>query len=256
MIKSQLVIIDSKDRVNPTSSTSSSFQYNLMYYGPTNIDSIRINKITIPFSWNPILAQTFVITIGGTPATITVPAGQWTEQQLASLIQAQITADFPSSGATLIFTPGQNVFTFTSPSAAYELNFTNTQNLYQNIGYMMGFFGLQSSPIIISGTAGATSSVIYPNLSGGPNIYVKSQKLQLYNTSFFNLIPDNVIQSIPVNAPVGNYIIWQNSVETRFEMNNSQFQANYDFMLVDEYDNYVNLQGLDWTIEIQFFYKF
>jgi hypothetical protein len=252
-----LIIVDSKDRANPAGTTTSNFTYNMEYYGPNSVKGMRVNKITIPFSWNPVLAQTFVLTIGGTPANIVIPAGQWTNQQMASLIQAQITADFPSSLATFTWSPGSNLFTFTSPSNPYELNFTGaTLHLYQNIGYMMGFFGLQSSPIIISASPGSSSSVIYPNLSGGPNVYVQSQKLQLYDSCFFQTVRGSVIQSVPVNVNVGNYIVWQNSIETVFPLVNSQPYSNFDFKLIDDYGNEVLLNGLDWVIELQFFYDF
>jgi hypothetical protein len=67
---------------------------------------------------------------------------------------------------------------------------------------------------------------------------------------------DNVIQSIPVNVQAGNYIIWQNSVQTDFAQAPSKSASSWDMKIVDEYNNLVDLQGLDWTIEIQIYYKY
>lgn len=264
-MQQQLIIINSKDRA---SGNSGNFTYNMGYYGPSSAVFYRINKITIPFSWNTTIAQTFGITYNlaiHSPSyyNISVPAGQYTPQTLVAALNTATAAAI--GGGLALWSYTNNVFNVSVTNVGNVMSLQwATNNLppgqsYQSVGVQMGFVqeNLNNfvNPIPETHSGTSFSSTFYPDLSGGGNIYVKSQSLQIYISSFFNQNVDDVIQSVPVQVNPSNWIIWQNAVPTDFSLNPIRSLANFDFCLVDEWNNFLNLNGLDWTIELQIFYK-
>ena len=67
-----LLVINSKDRA---SGVAENFTYNFQFAGLSKVRNFRINKISIPFSWFPVVAQTFRVSWNGTAFTIPVTAG-------------------------------------------------------------------------------------------------------------------------------------------------------------------------------------
>lgn len=256
----QLIVINSKDRA---SGTATNFGYVMKYYGTNSVDGFRINKISVPFSWYTIQSQSFEFIYDNISYTINVLPGQWTAVQLAAQLKSETDALIGINSVNWIWNQGANTFTVSSlnPAKLFSFNFfagTYPTNYYYNIGVQMGF----ATPATLSGykpnLTGTNSftSLYAVNLTGGANIYIKSQSLQLYITSFFNKIPDNVIQSVPVSVAPSDFIVWQNTIETIFATNSSRPMSTFDFQLVDEYNTPLDLRGLDWTLELQIFYKF
>lgn len=254
----QLVIIDSKDR---STGFASNFTYYLTGYSPTTVFKYRVNKVTIPFSWYTIIPQTFQVQYNGTYYTITIPGGQYNAQQLAT----QITNSFSAviGGGTLVCTftnDGTNNFVITSETSLtfvlhFELNNLPSGQNYKSVGVAMGY--VLPTNLMSSATPVTVATSIYAiNLSGPPNIYVKSSSLQIQYSSFFNLNASTVIQTVPVGTDTGNYIVWANTYPVGdFEQDPVKTVTNWDFQLVDEYNNLIDLRGLDWTIEIELWYR-
>lgn len=256
---SQLIIIDSKDRA---AGTSSNFTYNMGSYGPTQVYGYRVNKITIPFSWSTIPAQTFDILYNSVQYVVSIGGGQYNVFQLQAAVQLALNAAVGAGALLIAFNnDGTNSFTISTvnPLNTLVLQF-NINNLaaqsYKSVGVAMGFATAENVNTATPTVANSFTSFYAINLTGPPNIYVKSSSLQVYTSSFFNKNPDCVVQSVPVNSPAASYIIWQNSVETNFYQDPISSKTSWDMRLCDEYNNDVLLNGLDWTIEIQVYYKF
>jgi len=255
-LKSQLLIINSKDR---TSGTVSNFNYSMKYYGTELVQGYRVNKITIPFSWYTVVNQSFTLTRNAVDHIIYVDPGQWSAIQLAANIQARLETDVGVGLVKFSWASGSNTFTFESLDVnVLTLKFDEAHisaptpsNNYLNFGVLTGF--VLPSDISVHPTGLDITGQYAVNLAGTPNVYVKSQSLQLYGTSYFQRVSDNVIQSVPVDVNVGNYIVWQNSVATIFKNDDTRMLGNYDLQLVDEWNNLVDLRGLDWVIEIQIY---
>jgi hypothetical protein len=94
------------------------------------------------------------------------------------------------------------------------------------------------------------------NLTSGPNIYIESQALQLYISSFMNQTYSSVVQAIPVNVNPGEFISWQNTYPVNFTQDGKKSYNNFDFKLIDEYGTVIDLRGLDWSLVIEMFYNF
>lgn len=237
-----LVIINSKDKA---SGTSSNFTYNLQYTGMTRIRQYRLNKIVIPYSWYNIQDQVILMTVnGGGPITVDIDAGSYTAQTLATYMQNKLTS---AGGITFTVTYNQNQNTYTisvtNPNI-FTLLFTYPYN-YKNLGVQMGFG--TDTPNQESVTS---SSAV--NLSITNSVYLGSSSLRLYAQSYFQKVQYNIVQHVPVNVNSFNYITWQNSFATFFDCNENTSITNFDFQILDDYGNTLDLRGLDVIIELEF----
>lgn len=257
----QLIIVNSKDR---SLGVAENFVYNLSQYNPVKVRGYRINKVTIPMSFYTTPAQTFQLiyaylgTVSPVTYTLSIPGGTYTPAAIVLLLQAA--SDSTVGSGELVWSYTNGVFNVITSNSLYKIQLLwNINNLtatkqYESMGVQLGFVqeGSTYVPLPFNDTF---SSLYYPNLSGGANFYITSSYLQLYQSSYFNLLPANVIQTIPLTSPVGNWSIWQNSIETYFKTNSSVSFGNIDFQLVDYYGNVVNLNGLNWEFEIQIFHE-
>lgn len=262
-MQQQLIIIDSKDR-SSQSISSSNFQYVMQSYGPYGVFGYRVNKVTIPFSWYTIVDQTFVITFDSVDYTIPVFEGQYNASQLANAIQSALDAVVGSGKLTFIFqTNGTNKYLIQSVNSGdtfilrFDENNLPANMQYKSVGIATGYATPKTLASPSLTPVNVLASPFAVNLSGPPNIYVKSPSLQIYTSSFFNQNADVVIQTIPVNVNPGEVIVWENTYPVgNFQQDPYRSNTIWQFSIVDEYNNVVNLNGLDWSIEIEVFYKF
>lgn len=261
---SQLLIINSKDRV---SGPAENFIYNMEYYSPVEVQEMRINKISIPYSIYTTPAQTLTIAwavgiVSPTTYTLNVPAGIYTPATL--VIELQALSDAAIGVGKIIWSYTNNLFTvqtadvFHNILVSWNINGLGPSYQYLSLGVQMGFV-LEGTtyvpPPFSTGANDIFTASYFANLAGTPNFYVTSTYLQLFQSSYFNRVPGNVVQSVPIQVNPFNMIVWQNSVPTNFKTNSTVNFNNIDFQLIDEYGNIINLNGLNWSIEIQIFYN-
>jgi hypothetical protein len=229
-------------------------------FGPSTVHHYRVNKITIPFSWYTIIPQSFEISYNGTPYIIPIFGGQYTAPQLATQITSSFNSVIGGGLVTCVFTnDGTNRFIIScNPLDSFVLHF-EVNNLpvgqnYKSVGVAIGF--VQPTNLTLSSTpVFSEQNTFAVNVTGPPNIYVKSSSLQIFYSSFFDRNPSTVIQTVPVGSNAGDYIVWQNTYPVGdFTQGPVKSVTNWDFQLVDEYNNYVDLRGIDWTIELEVYY--
>jgi hypothetical protein len=107
-----LLIVNSKDRL---SGSSTDFNYQLKYYGKEEVQSYRIGKITIPYSFYNLKQQFFRFYYNGSPTNVDLPAGNYTAQSLANYLQNEISNDIPAA-VTVTFSSITNKFTVSVPT--------------------------------------------------------------------------------------------------------------------------------------------
>lgn len=261
---SQLIIINSKDR---SSGTAENFNYNMQYYAPVEVSSMRINKISIPYSIYTTPAQTLVITysygiVSPVDYTLNVPAGIYTPATL--VVELQALTDAAIGVGKVLWSYSDNLFTVQAADVfhhiliSWNINGLGPTYQYVSLGVQMGF--VLEGTTFVPGPFSTDSAYIFTasyfaNLSGTQNFYITSTYLQLFQSSYFNNVPANVIQSVPIQVNPFNMIVWQNAVTTNFKTNSNVNFNNIDLQLVDEYNNIVDLNGLNWNMELQIFYE-
>lgn len=221
-----LVIVNSKDRI---SGTPSNFRYELTK-NKLNVKSFRINKVTVPFSWYNQPRQTFTVNT----ILFTLAEGSYSIYSLISALHSEVQGTFPN------FT-----ITYNADKNKVSINDTIALTIVFNgrLGQQLGFENSIGPSVSLT----STNTV---NLALTSNIYIYSQSLSTYMTSFFQKKQDNIIQNIPVAVNTFNYVVWQNQMETMFALD-SQNLFNFDIRLLDDYGSVIELNGQNIIIEIQ-----
>lgn len=244
-----LLIINSEQR---DTGTGSNFNYSLDYYALTNVQSFRINKIICPYSWYNIRTQEFTVSQGGPPITIIFPGGSYTANSLITTLQNLINPVLVGAILTITYSNITNKFTFDISVGSLTFNF-----LFDNIGktfnynlaYQIGFsqYSEQLNPPTFFNTYTALYSA---DLSATYNLYISCPNLNFYIASIYNRIKSNVIQSVPVIVNSYNFIVWENQLETVFELDNTTINT-LSFQLLDDFNNVIDLEGLNIILEIE-----
>lgn len=241
-MKPTLLIVNSKDRL---SGTSSDFNYQIKYYGKEEVQSYRIGKITIPYSFYNIKQQFFRFYYNGSPSNVDIPAGNYSAQSLATYLTNEISNSIPAT-VTVTYSSITNKFTVVvpTPNTFYFdfIDFTAFQySLYRALGFPK-----------ITTVASSYTSPNCANLNASDNLYIFSQALSFYTPSIFQTQRANIIQLVPILVNPFNFIFYENQQQIDFPTN-FQTISTFDVKLVDDYGQTVDLNGLDWTFEIQLF---
>ena len=247
--------LDSLDALNSAGPNSASTDWPLFYLGGKenlrDIAAIKIIEAQIPFSWYVFNSgnNTFLLTETGGSATVTLPIGNYTAAQLATLMGTALTAASPGSYTyTVVFNGPTQTFSFYN-NAVSTSPFSFTFGLPTNSGNVnprlyIGFPGgvTSSQSFVMTGTP-AGNLLVSPNASlvTGPNyVYVNSAKIgQLTNIYLpkgaFNLGGGNSgpqMAKIPVNVLPGGVTFWQDPDPQKwFDVENLQQLDQIDFFL-------------------------
>ena len=236
--------------------TSADFTYSFKDYGLTGVKQFRVNKITVPYSFYNQRQQNFIIQYNGAgPVNLLFPAGSYTATGLATKLAGIINATI-ANPITITYDSVLNKFKFTMTGAdTLILNFIPGPGgslANYNIGVQMGL--ILASSVAAVGPFNALTAPYCANLNATSNIYISSAILNMYNVSYFDRIKANIIQSVPVNVNSFNFIIWENSQQTMFDLMTDNTNISYiDIKILDDYGNVLDLNGLNVIIEIQFY---
>ena len=239
-MESRLLRISSTDR-----SSDSVSKYNITYHG-NDPDMQLIHKVVlksaiIPNSqYNINLNNNTLIfpnTLSASPYTI--PAGQYTITELITAIEGLITG-----------------LTITQDAITQKLTFAMAGGTFDIIvdGNLM-------APILGFDTL-ATSTALYtsdnlPDLSGLNNIYVASQKLSSERSM---LTVDkgkiNVFCDIAMDVPFGaTKTLAEDETSLDFtEFDRRKNISTLDIKLLDEKNNVIDLNGLEWELVFRIYY--
>jgi len=241
-MKPTILIVNSKDRI---SGTSTNFNYQIKYYGKEEIQSYRIGKVTIPYSYYNIKRQFFTFRYNNVLYDIEVPAGNYTAQSLATFLQNELSTQ-TSAAVTVTYSQLTNRFSVvvSSPNV-FSFDFEDPIEYNYSVQKALGFAN------IIPNTSTYTS-VNSANLNCSDNLYIRSRTLSYYTPSIFQTQRDQVIQLVPILVNPFNFIFYENQQEINFPSDYRSL-STFDIQLIDDYGNIIDLNGLDWTFEIQIY---
>ena len=180
---------------------------------------------------------------GGGPINVLIQGGSYTAQSLAVYLQNQLTTASPQP-FTVTYNQSQNTFTISlALPHIFTLLFTYPTRNY-NLGVQMGF-GTDTANL----NSVTSSSAV--NLTSTSSVNLASSNLRCYQNTYFLNAQNEILITVPVNVNSFNYIVWQNSFETTYPIN-SQAYVNFDFKLIDDYGNIIDLRGANIQIEFEF----
>lgn len=268
------IYINSKDRLNYSNTNANNFTVNLSPFGLVNVKSYVIKSVTIPYSFyttsyynnNNINPGTQYFTLeedafaGPYTVTVLIPFGNYSYSELSTLIQNQLNAagspltDKPYS---VTYNTANNKFTFSSSSTVvnFKLLFSGeytSQPDYKKISTIMGFTTDDYTSSSIGGANQSITSPLTSNLSGGYNVIIKSDTLTYQNTNFFNNKVNTCIIGIPLISAPNGIIFWEDQ-QLLLQRCRASLMNTLNFQLVDDYDNPIDLNGLDWAMVICFY---
>lgn len=268
MSKITTLYINSRNRLNNGSSSSTNFEINLFPLGIGETTSWCVKDITIPFSYivtvpfpdNGDSFQSFeLLEDGGSgvlSASIDIPAGNYTKQQLQTELKNKLDTLSPYSNVyTVDISEITGKTRISALGVAFVINWA-TSNVSQSlrhlrIGNILGWFNTNNynTENAISPVGTVKESPQHYNLSGPSCIYLKSTSLTIGSTNFFNNNKDHVILEIPVISNPNGIIRYQSELDIFQPFPDTNINV-LDFKLVDPFNNEIDLQGLDFCFSI------
>lgn len=264
MSKITTLYINSKDRY---SGVPENFNYYLNL-GVNNNTSFIIKDVTIPFSNyvtvpDPENGDTFqsfeLIEDNGVPSSVTgeIPIGNYTNNELQNLLKTELDSISPYNNKYTIDI-NENTYKTTitagGPSHPFVINWTNSNvssdKVYKRLGNILGWYdsdGLTVNAITPVGPVKTSPNAF--NLTGGCSYFLKSSTLNLGSISFFNTEKNNVFLEVPKNQNPGSIIRYQTdlNIQQPYVITGTSY---VDFKIVDEYDNQIDLNGLNWCLTL------
>lgn len=248
MIKSTIVVINSKDRIN---GSTHSFDYQLSNVGMNKCINWRVVSCTIPFSWYAIPVQAFSVVEGVFNTVVPFPAGSYTATEMANALQTALNASGAAGTFTVTYHRPTGKFTVSSTVAfTFDWDLGNplpANEAYKNVGVALGFIS-ETDHTIPAQNPNQTSRFV-ANLSGTTNVYIKSSRFQNSYSSYFNLLKVNVIQSTPVTGNFGDWLVWQNNTDMFYSLEGIMLET-FDIQLVDDHNMPIDLNGRDWEFTL------
>jgi hypothetical protein len=240
--------INSEERINPTSTTSSDFTVSLGSSTQlADINRIAIKSISIPNTQYNVKAtgphanNVFTFFDGATQ-NITIPAGFYDVASLSAAIMADPAA--VADGLTVTWNTVTKHFDFASVVPITYLSAANGDAMAQTLGI------LANSAVLVL----AFSAQGLPYLNVHPNIYVTSRALSDGSAMIsptLGSIP--VCAVVPIDQPFGGiiqYVVRQEHLDDIHYLSYSHGKTlqSIDLQLYDGDAQLIDMQGLDWTI--------
>jgi hypothetical protein len=263
-MNSVLIIVDSKDRVSYSPSTSDfvlNFQNNPIL---NRVHSFFVKSVSVPnveynihgtYQFEPANNLLYIETSGGgLQAVITVPVGQYSLAQLITVLQNSATG--VAVGLTIVQDPNTGKLTFNSTAPGgikiYARGDPAISPLNSTLAPNLG---------ILSTNAAFSSSIVaagLPSLQGNQNIYVSSVKLSGGGTSLIDSRINNLqsITTVPCDVPFGEVIHYETSEYEKDYIKAAGYLnlRELDIKLYNDYGEILNLQGEPFTMIIKAFY--
>ena len=212
---------------------------------PWTKSNLLLFDVTIPYSYYNIKQQEITVVYNTLGYTVTIDAGNYNANSLATYLQTKFSAA----------TGGVFTVTYLQPSNKYTISVAlpNTYNIFfaADTNYsLQRALGFPSS----TGDVNTYTGTRCANLNCTDNLYIYSQALSFYTPSIFQTQRDHIIQTVPILTNPFNFIFYENQQEVRYPTD-YQTVGNFDIKLVDDYGTVVDLNGLNWTFEIQLFWR-
>lgn len=241
------LVINSEDRVNYLTTTTTNFRVNLQNPINQRIVGYGLKSAVIPRSlYNiPVIRNTFTFFDGVANYTVTVPAGNYTMTELLTQIQTLLNALGPNT-FTLTYSnlSGKTTWATTGPPMIINPTLDTSQG---SILYKLGF---------LPGVAYTGVNITSPNvadITGIKTAFIKIKQLTQYIRNTTNSMMNF---KVDLDGQFGDIIFYadENKYHQYFNIAQDHLtnQGFYDVTLVDEYGIPIDLNGRDWSFVIQF----
>lgn len=169
---------------------------------------------------------------------IQIPPGNYNYTTLIT----QMTTLFTANGHTFVFSLNRasNVLTLTLSAGG-----TWTQILPSSIYYILGFDANTAYTI----TANTKTLPGLFNLLGQKKLKIFSTNLAIDSVDSVGNSTNNLIETLSVNVP-GFSLILYNNVDSTYGHLKTHYLSTVDIQIKDELGNYVNFNGINWTMTI------
>lgn len=241
-------VVNSSRRLNPLTETTSSFTFSFNKAIP-RISEIIIESIQIPFSFYVINATNNVLTFNNGTIVVTMPIGNYTSTSLSITLKPLIDTAFGDTTTTVSFSFNTFKLTIARGTAFIvdSLLIVPASTLSNILGFVVSS---------ISGISATGANAI--NISGPNYISILSNALTKpvnHKTAFADASYSNVLATIPVNVSPGNMITSYFTIQEPLKYSYKYAitpKTVIDFTIVDEFNNVLNLNGLDIGIQMYF----
>jgi len=241
------LVINSEDRLNYTTTTSTNFRVNLQNPINQRIIGYGLKSAVIPkTNYNiPSIRNTFTFFDGVANYTVTVPAGNYTITELLAEIQTLLNALGPNT-FTLTYSTISGKVTWSTTGPAMIINPT-LDTSQGSVLYKLGF---------VPGQSYTGVSITAPNvadISGIKTLFIKIKQLSQYIRNTTNSMLNF---KVDLAGQFGDIIFYadENKYHQYFNIAQDHLtnQGMFDITLVDEYAVPVDLNGRDWSFVLQF----
>jgi hypothetical protein len=241
----RFINLNSSDAVKNNSAYLSDVQFNF-----TNIlnDEDSINYITcgvlnaqIPVSFNTINYTNYILYFsvdGGSVIPLLVTRGNYNSNSLIT----ELVNEFTLLGYTFTITTSKITGLMTFTCVGHNFVFYGTSTLFPVLGFTAG--------TNYSSTVGVLTATYPLNLLGIKRLKINSTALatNVYDSDGLSLSSN--IASIPVNVQSFGLIDYVNN-SNAFPMLKSKNITYIDIQIVDEDNNKINFNGVNWTMTVQ-----
>ena len=232
--KKRFFYINSANRV---SGTDSNFIYNLNYPHDEDYNRAVILQASIPISYYTVESgyNSFTLQEGTSSVLISIPAGNYNQVSLQTVLQTQLNTLSPNHYVYAISFPNTQkqaqtgLYTFTvSGNGTTQPQFIFTTNLYQQLGFNENSTNSFTNNSLIS------TNVI--KLIGEDALFIHSDLVANGD--------DNIIQEIYVNGnPTYSVVQFQTPDIQGYAKLITTINSVYNFYLTDEFNNPIELNG-------------
>lgn len=245
--------VNSKDR---SSGSNTNYCYNLKDFSVSNVQSIKINRVNIPYSFYSLKNQNITLNLAsGGSGVINFIGGNYNVNQLCAYLENEINTIIAPATSTCTYNFPTNIISINFVGENVQFVFDNTVGPQYRLSYAIGMLEYNTgnifppvAPIFFVG--GALPFQLH--LSANPNVYISSNKLRVFNTSYLNARQSNIIQSVPVIVNSFNYIAYSNNYEITFD-NTGLTIDSFDIQLKGEEGDIIDLDfNSNWSFELEF----
>jgi len=245
-IRSLQLVINSKDREDYDTTTSSEFTVTLQ--NPINFDILAygLESCCLPKTSYNISNGEFQATMSTGEQTYNITPGNYSIVELLSAISSALSVD---DATTVSYSASTMKITFTSAFSGFVLNPNQVDSpLVEQLGFL--------NNLVYHSTAGVLVAPKVYDISGIKNVYIKIAQLTEYMRDTKNLSSNF---KVDYGCPYGSIIYFAN--KSKYEQfyttaqNHIRRSSKFDVRLVDEKGNNVDLNGSDWSFVLRFLTK-
>lgn len=237
-MKQTTLCINSRDR---SSGTDGSYFKWILPYAIKNVKYVEIVNIELPFSWYPVNDNNNVIVFknnAGTTFTKTLTNGSYDSDSFCDHLQDTLNSGF--TGFTVSYSDSNGKLTIANGTQNFQI---------MNTGTCDDLIGIVNS----SSNAASWTSDKLINLSGTNHVFICSQKLS-ENRPISIVSPTqnrSVFMRVPVDENFGSILRYKSDdLNNRIDYGSNMTLTEIDFTLLDENLISLDLNGMNWNIEL------